>query len=155
MSGGSAFYVLIYAVFYFVNKVFLLGESAMFLGVTVGFGKGNGGPAESHSTHASTQGSADSPSRQDRGVCPRTCAEQHSLTPPERGLSLQLDKNESFPSFARTPFAEGTGWFVTFVCYFADFFFFPLFCFSWILLSLFPPYCTLATLPSWSCPSGS
>lgn len=53
MSGGSAFYVLIYAVFYFVNKVFLLDESAVGLGVTVGSGKGNGGPAESQSVHAS------------------------------------------------------------------------------------------------------
>lgn len=42
MSGGSAFYVLIYAVFYFVNKVlsFPLYESATFLGEAVGFGKG-------------------------------------------------------------------------------------------------------------------
>lgn len=55
MSGGSAFYVLIYAVFYFVNKVFLVGESAVFLGVTVGFGKGNGRLAESQSAHASPQ----------------------------------------------------------------------------------------------------
>lgn len=154
MSGGSAFYVLIYAVFYFVNKVFLLGESAMFLGVTVGFGKGNGGPAESHSTHASTQGSADSPSRQDRWVCPRTCAEQHSLTPPERGISLQLDKNEIFLPLPELPLQRALVG-LSPLCVTLLIFFFPLFCFSWILLSLFPPYCTLATLPSWSCPSGS
>ena len=47
MSGGSAFYVLIYAIFYFVNKVllFLLYETAAFLEEIVGFGKGNGGTA--------------------------------------------------------------------------------------------------------------
>lgn len=45
MSGGSAFYVLIYAIFYFVNKVssFLLYGSVSFPEETVGFGKGNGG----------------------------------------------------------------------------------------------------------------
>lgn len=49
MSGGSAFYVLIYAIFYFVNKVLLLllCESATFLEEIVGFGKGNGGTAQS------------------------------------------------------------------------------------------------------------
>lgn len=47
MSGGSAFYVLIYAIFYFVNKVslFLLYESATFPEEMVGFRKGNGGTA--------------------------------------------------------------------------------------------------------------
>lgn len=46
MSGGSAFYVLIYAIFYFVNKVLLFSyESATFLEGIVGFGKGNGGTA--------------------------------------------------------------------------------------------------------------
>ena len=41
MSGGSAFYVLIYAIFYFVNKVllFLLYESATFLEEMFDLGK--------------------------------------------------------------------------------------------------------------------
>lgn len=42
--------------------------------------------------------------------------------PTSKEISLQLDKNESFPPFARAPLAEGTGWFVTSVHYFADFF---------------------------------
>lgn len=44
MSGGSAFYVLIYAIFYFVNKVLspLSYRSDAFLGEIVGSGEGNG-----------------------------------------------------------------------------------------------------------------
>lgn len=58
VSGGSAFYVLIYAIFYFVNKVLslLLYEGATFLEETVGFGKGNGRTAQSQPVPRPAQG---------------------------------------------------------------------------------------------------
>lgn len=154
MSGGSAFYVLIYAVFYFVNKVFLLGGSATFLGVTVGFGKGNSGPAESQCARASPR-QCSQPFQTGGGGCrcPRTCAEQHSLTPPQRGSPFSWTKMKVFlplPALSLQRALVG----LSSVCV-ISLTFFILFCFSWILLSSFPPYCTLATLPSWSCPSGS
>lgn len=62
MSGGSAFYVLIYAVFYFVNKVFLLGGSATFWGWDLG--KETVGLL-SPSVPVPAQSSAHSPSRQE------------------------------------------------------------------------------------------
>lgn len=148
MSGGSAFYVLIYAIFYFVNKVFPLGESAMVLGTTVGFGKGNGVPVCPCQPETV-------PDRREGCRCPRTCAEQHSLTPPQWGFPFSWTKTKVFLplpelSLQRALFGLSP------LCVILLIFFFPLLlCFSWILLSSFLPYCTLATLPSWSCPSGS
>lgn len=85
--------------------------------------------------------------------CPRTCAEQHSLTPSQRRSPFSWTKMKVFLPLPELPLQKAlVGLSPPCIILLI---FFLLFCFSWILLSSFPPYCTLATLPSWSCPSGS
>lgn len=70
------------------------------------------------------------------------------------GISLQLDKNESFPPFARALLAEGAVWFVTAVRYFADFFFSPPLVFQLDIVEFIPSllyfgYTALMVLSFW------
>ena len=108
MSGGSAFYVLIYAVFYFVNKVLLLHQGATFLEEIVGFGKGDGRTAWSRSVPVPAPGSsrasgADGPARgARRPYAPEAparvaCAERCSLTLPRH----QNESRGRFPPFPK------------------------------------------------------
>lgn len=86
-----------------------------------------------------------------RGPAGVTAAERCSLTPPSRGSLFSWAKMTWVEVFFPLPrFGEPT--LVTSVL---DFGFLFCFCFSWILLSSFPPYYTSATPPLWSCPSGS
>lgn len=89
MSGGSAFYVLIYAIFYFVNKVslFLLYGSAAFPEETVGFGKGNGGTHLLPSVPVSPGQLSAGEGVGARGPAGIAAAEWHSLTALQGDLS--------------------------------------------------------------------